>query len=792
MYDKNDLERSRINALNSYNILDTPSEPQFDAITSLASYICDTPVSLISFLDHERLWVKARKGIELSEIPRDQTMCQYTIGSPAVLQTEDFHKDKRFCGNKYLQASPFHFYAGAPLTTTDGYKIGALCVTDYSARKLSEKQIEALQILANEVMSHLELRKKNQQLKELLENEKRFLSLFNNSSELHCVTDPQGIILYCNDIVEDLLGYKPSEIIGENIWNFSAPEERERVMPDIYERISRGENRFILETKVVTKNGEQRWFEWSDRLYQEKWLINGRDITERKETEARLRILSTAVEKSPAGVILRNGNGEVIWMNEESEKILGYELGELKGQIFGDRLISEETDPSVIQFARQRVEAGKNYEVEVVIRRKDGESVWIFMSNNMLRDPEGNIESQIGILVDITIRKEAEAQLIKTREEAIELSRSKELFLSVMSHEMRTPLNAVVGISRIIQREDSPKRQREHLNILEFSARNLLALINDVLDFTKVETGNIKLESIPADLRKLAVNTVQSIRIKAVKPGLDIITEIDPKINGYYKCDPTRLYQILMNILGNAVKFTEKGLVKLSLVLEEETADSATIRFSIADTGIGIPGDKLDSIFDAYAQAELHTSRKYGGTGLGLAITKKLVELHQSSINVKSVFGKGSEFSFQVSFPKTTEEPPVDDHFGEPLQGHVLVVDDNAINRLLAEKILKNWRITVDFAENGRQALEKITGNAYDLVLMDIHMPEMDGNEAVRQIRQMEGSVCHIPVLALTASIMKNDEELLLAAGMNGVILKPFETRAFYNKIAAFLKKAED
>lgn len=785
-------EINRLKALRSYQIMNTAPERQFDSLTRLIAYICHTPVAAVTFIDHEKLWIKAKIGLSASEALREKTICQYTIKDDQILEIEDLHEDPRFCNESFVEnGKRLSFYAGAPLITSEGYRLGALCVLDYKKHRLNPAQREALRTLADEVIALLEVRKKNAELKRMLDQAEQYKNLFNNSSELHCMTDAEGRIEFINDSVVHLLGYTPAEVVGKTVWDFCIPGERERLMPGITEKISQGQNRFVIDTEILTKSGERRWFEWSDVIMKDQWLINGRDVTERKEAERKLQDLSVAVKKSPAGVIMRGARNEVIWMNEAAEKIIGFSLPELQGKIFGDLLIGEKSDPAAVEHAKQSLKDKKSYEIEVVIYRKDRTPIWVFISNNPLFDQDGNLQSQVGIVVDITVRKLAEQQLIKTRQEAIDLSKSKEMFLSVMSHEMRTPLSSVIGTTRLLKEENPLPRQRKNLDILEFSAGNLLSLINNVLDFTKIETGNMMLESVPVNLHELVLRIADSLQFKAHSEKVKIESDTDPSIPSLLMGDPTRLYQVMMNLMGNSLKFTREGFVKLSLSLVDADDTSASVLFQVSDTGIGIAPEKIHTIFDAYSQAETHTARIYGGTGLGLAITKKLLELHHSKIEVESFPGKGSVFRFVIHFEKTKSRPIKEDieiPYGDPIDAEVLVVDDDSMNRLLTVKILSKWGIRTDAAVNGLEAVHKARDKNYDAILMDIHLPILDGFEASKMIRKLKGDHFDtLPIIALSGSSDIKEEETILASGMNEFVLKPFDPRELYRKLRKVL-----
>lgn len=773
-----------------YDLESGDTQAELSSRVQTIAFICKTPVAVIC-LDHQGGQWTTCFGTRTLKIS-DKKLFQIIRDHEGLLEIADLRSEPELGDSPLIRDHNLSYVAGIPLITSDGRRAGALAVMDTKPANLSSDQIAALKVVAMGTISILELTRKNTDLQQLLTKAEKFQDLFNNSNEIHCITDHEGKIEFINESVLTILGFSSREVLGKNIWEFSVPGERDRLMPGIYEQIGKGKSRFDTETRVITKAGRIRWFSWSNVIKDGHWLVNGRDITKTKENELQLQTLSLAVEKSSVGVLFRNEKNEVLWMNEAFEKMFGYPLSELKGKKFGHLLIGEGTDRSVLKMAEDTFIEKKSYQIEILLYRKDGSPVWMYLSNTPLYHDDLP-ERWVCVAVDINERKKAELALVNTRDEAIKLSLAKENFLSVMSHEMRTPLNAVIGITNALIEESPQDSQRENLDILKFSSQNLLTLINDVLDFTKIETGNLHLEFIPFNLKQLVHNTLHAFQYKSDLKQVQIKSSVDPRIPEHVTGDPTRLYQILNNLLSNAVKFTEKGHVSLNLDLVEEDDKMVSIAFAVSDTGIGIPADKLEVIFEAYEQAGSETSRKYGGTGLGLAITKKLVELFQSRIVVQSELGKGSTFSFTLQLSKpleSTKAPDIDPREFENLSARVLLVDDNAMNRLIGKKVLQKWGIDPDFAENGKEALEKIHTNNYDLVFMDIQMPVMDGFEAVRHIRGMkEEKYQQLPIIALTASSMPEDEIKFREAGMNDFILKPFEAQAMYKTIAPYLNK---
>jgi CheY-like chemotaxis protein len=366
------------------------------------------------------------------------------------------------------------------------------------------------------------------------------------------------------------------------------------------------------------------------------------------------------------------------------------------------------------------------------------------------------------------------------------------MFISVMSHEIRTPLNAVIGMSHLLLDENPLESQKENLSILKFSAENLMTLINDVLDFTKIETGNIELEKANVDMRDLIQSITASMQYKAIQNNIYLKYNIDNDVPAYVIGDRARLTQILLNLVSNSVKFTSTGGVNIDLKVIEQSTKSVRIRFAVSDTGIGIANDKLNTIFESFKQAEADTTRNYGGTGLGLAISKRLIELHDSRINVDSVLGEGSTFWFTITFQKIQDQTiNKNNKVDTGLNINVLVVDDNQINRLLINKVLKKWGATADFAENGKEAIDKLEQyKNFDVVLMDIHMPVMGGLEATGVIRGKDDPYFKkLPIIALTASMLSNEMGQIGGAGMDDYILKPFDPKTLHDKLSRYQKQ---
>jgi len=389
----------------------------------------------------------------------------------------------------------------------------------------------------------------------------------------------------------------------------------------------------------------------------------------------------------------------------------------------------------------------------------------------------------------ITEKEGLNSQLHMAVKEANQATESKSDFLSTMSHELRTPLNSVIGISELLLNDSYSKDQEENLRILRFSALSLHSLINDILDYNKLGSEKLNLENIPVDISELMNDVSSGLKFQAKQKNIKFILDIDEAIvNQLVITDPTRITQIVYNLTGNAIKFTEHGHVSVSLKALCLHTNAIDIRFSIADTGIGISEDKQAAIFEPFTQASSSTTRNFGGTGLGLAIVKRLLALFESNIYLKSVPGKGSTFFFDISFKSESKPAPthaVDSEIIYDLTNlQILIAEDNPVNRLLMTKVFAKWNNKPEFATNGQEAIEKIMLNHYDIILMDLHMPVLNGYEATSAIRSLPDPVkSGVRIIALTASASANLDEKIKGAGMNDYVLKPFKLNELYHKL---------
>ena len=520
-----------------------------------------------------------------------------------------------------------------------------------------------------------------------------------------------------------------------------------------------------------------------------------RDITSQKQAESELRKLSEAVEHSPAMVIITDAEGTIEYVNSKFTEVTGYTAAEVLGE--NPRILrSGLTAKRVYEDLWETIKSGGEWRGEIQDRKKNGEIFWESISISVVKDAEGEITHYVGVKEDITVRKEAERLLAQAKEEAEQASRFKSSFLANMSHEIRTPVNAIMGMAYLAMQNDLNSQQLGYLEGIKSSARSLLAIIDDVLDLSKIEAGKMELKETGFQLDEWLENLSGMVKLKAQEKGLQIIFHRDPKVPGDLYGDPLRLTQVLSNFAQNAIKFTDTGKVEVVVELISLDTDSTDIAFSVRDTGIGIEPRNIPRLFDNFVQADSSASRQHGGAGLGLSISKQLIDLMHGKLEVKSKPGVGSEFRFvlNLKLQKSAEQPVLKPNelpretppAFEPLEGRVLLIEDNRINQRVAQEVLSNFGLQVEIAKEGHEAIEKLQNDRFDLVLMDIQMPGMDGYETTRLIRR-DNRFTSLPILAMTAHVMEGARERCLAAGMNGYIPKPIEPERLWHLLRPWL-----
>lgn len=611
--------------------------------------------------------------------------------------------------------------------------------------------------------------------------------------------------LYMSPKLKSIIGYHEDELTN-NISSWKAimhPDDFEKSTQILTEHFEKEQN-FEYTLRFIHKDQSVKWikvrgFCIKDNEKKPVRIVGSfSDITDNRLAEAKLKeseekLQTIFNDAHEAKFLIEPNTNLILDCNERAVKLFGVRnkaaLIDTSSALLRKQTPTAEEMESIWQDFKN-----KGYwtsEMEFVNQKGDvfwGEIVSKIIVTN------GKIVSLTSIS-DITERKKIDEELIKAKLLAEESTKAKEIFLANMSHEIRTPMNGILGMSELLSKSKLDSSQKNYLRLIKHSADTLLIIINDILDVAKINSGKLSLEEIPFNIEEIIGNVVQSLTYKAEEKGISLkISPIQVEHNIIIG-DPFRLNQILINIINNAIKFTENGSVELRLRIPHENFNEITFEFEIIDTGIGIPKNKLETIFEGFAQASNDTTRKFGGTGLGLTICKSLIEMQGGNIWVDSELGKGSKFTFTITYKKgilnsINEEKKQEDMTYQKLNNlKILLAEDHEINQFFAKTILNEWGVEVDIANNGIEALQMIEKKDYDLVLMDILMPEMGGVEATQLIRENKNlKIANIPIIALTANALVGDANKYIGAGMNDYMSKPFESEKLYKKIIENIK----
>lgn len=536
-------------------------------------------------------------------------------------------------------------------------------------------------------------------------------------------------------------------------------------------------------------------------LIQKLRELLARDFVHRKSIESDLyrseekyRML---IDQLTDAIYLSTLDGTFTGCNRALLEMLGYSYKELM-QLSVSAIYAHPDDRR--HLLQQLIDKGEVRDYEVQLKRKNGELIDCLVNSSVRRDQNHEIVGFQGIIRDITLRKKT-FELQRAKDLAERANKFKAEFLANMSHEIRTPMNAIGGMLQLLNKTNLEPKQHEYLDGMQTAVDSLLQIINDILDFSKIEAGKMELDNRPFSLQQTVEAIISTIRFKAEEKGLELVLDMDPSIPPNLQGDPLRINQILLNLISNAIKFTPEGEVRVTIRLIDKLDHKARLFFSVKDTGIGIEQEKLQDIFESFTQASTDTTRLYGGTGLGLAIVKKLIDMLNGAIMVRSRKGQGSEFIFELELSQTDNVQPASQSEQEKdwstvqdLQARFLMAEDHALNQLVTTEMLKGRfpSLQIDVAETGRQAISLFEDHNYDLVLMDVQMPEMDGHEAARYIRtHFPKPKSEVPILAFTAYATSGEAEKCLEAGMNDYISKPVRATQLISKIMQMLDASE-
>ncbi|MCB1782510.1 MAG: response regulator [Alphaproteobacteria bacterium] len=597
--------------------------------------------------------------------------------------------------------------------------------------------------------------------------------------------DVDGHIVFANpaalrkfpDIEEK--GFEDDALLGLKIFAHDLPEGKKKV---ISREVTCGDTVYQQTVTSVVADGRPTL------------VIHSYDITAIKEAESKARLLEAAIVNAKDGVIITTADlehPEIVYVNEAISRISGYEAEELIGKT--PRILQgHDTNPQTLEELKNSLKRGKPFKGELMNYTKDGIAYWLEISIVPVRDHHGTVTHFAAIERDTTQRKAYEKAIQVNREAAEVASRVKGDFLANMSHELRTPMNGIIGLSELLMEMEVGAEPAELATAINSSSRNLLILLNDILDLSKIEAGELTLEHIPFDTRRTVRQTMDLLTPLASRKGVVLESTINPIVPERLMGDPSRLQQILNNLVSNAIKFTEVGFVRVDVSSARDHIGDPELVIRVEDSGIGIPEDKRHNVFNKFTQGDVSTARKYGGTGLGLAITKELVDMMGGTISFDSALGKGT--TFYVSLPIELAKTSVSDEkvkaSSVPInkEARLLVVDDHPVNLLFMRKVLKKIGFAhVDEATSGKEAIDMAEDRTYDLIFMDCQMPEIDGFEASTIIREREESIGDIKIIAVTADAMKGAREKCLDAGMNDYISKPVDIEKLKNVLGRWL-----
>ncbi len=606
--------------------------------------------------------------------------------------------------------------------------------------------------------------------------------LFDASLDLLGIAGVDGYFHRVNPAFQQTLGYSEQELCQTRFLEFVHPDDRAATLAEM-RSLEHGQDTVRFENRYRCKDGAYKWLLWSCRAVrpgEQSLFAAAKDITERKRGEERLRRM---VESCPFALMMVDPTGRMLVVNSRAEQLFDYPAGELVGQnvavLVPERFRSNH--PALIAgYISQPVARRTAIDRELQGRRKHGEEFPIEIELSPLALEEGLVV--LCGIVDISEHLLALDAISRAKAAAESSNRAKSNFLANMSHEIRTPMNAVIGMTELLLDTQLTPSQRDYQLMVLHAGESLLGIINEILDFSKIEAGKLDLETVDFQLWELVGDTMKSLALRAHNKGLELAYHIALNVPDVLRSDPLRLRQILVNLVGNAIKFTERGEIVVDVGLDAaspgDSSNSVVLRLTVTDTGIGIPPEKQDEIFEAFTQADGSTTRRFGGTGLGLAISSRLVELFGGRLTVSSEPGRGSTFTFTVRWRSAMPNQACRCARTTELQGtHVLIVDDNATNRRILEEMVRSWGMTPALAASGSAALESLherasTGSPIPLLLTDVQMPEMDGYTLISHIR---GSVplAGMSVIVLTSDDGRSETARLEKVAVSAQLTKP-------------------
>ena len=776
----------------------SPVQPAFDRATLVAKTLFGALDSAIVLIDQGRVW---RSRDPSGELPPTDRASERVMTSGELLWIEDAKQEPLFANDSTVTGGMhLRFYAGAPVRLADGSTPGVLCVVDDAPRAFDAKLGRALQNLADGVADECDRARAAEiaaQGAAELEMTRAVLTAFVETVPVSMMmTDRDMRLLQASPKWLNGFGLKAQDAIGRVVYDLS-PRYFARFRRD-FERCLTGET--IKADRVKSLSGTKlSWLQtelvpWRDAAGEIGGIIvAAHDITQMVEaidrTERSEQRLKMAIEIAHMHVwevdyqrreLIRCGAEDTFFDREFTFE----ELAEDSTIVIDSR-----DRERVAEERREARRTGRPHVPEYRIARSDGQEVWTASTVKLVRDDQGSPQLLIAAMQNITARKVAEAELVKAKEDAETANRAKSTFLATMSHEIRTPLNGVLGMAQAMVVDELSDVQRERLDVVRQSGETLLAILNDVLDLSKIEAGKLELEEAEFDIAELARGAHAAFTAIADKKGLSFCLTVEPEARGVWRGDSTRVRQILYNLVSNGLKFTEAGEVRVAV---ERIAEG--LRLTVSDTGIGISAEALAGLFQKFEQADTSTTRRYGGTGLGLAICRELATLMDGTISAESTPDNGTVFTVNLPLVRVrdavsaspdalTTAPPAGaaaasaaaELCGTPLR--VLAAEDNTVNQLVLKTLLHQIGIEPHVVGTGTAAVAAWEAEPWDVILMDVQMPEMDGPTAtgIIRTREREQGRPRTPIIALTANAMAHQVSQYLSCGMDGFVAKPIE-----------------
>jgi len=641
----------------------------------------------------------------------------------------------------------------------------------------------------------------------LAANELKYRNLIENAGITMYTTTFNGLVTFASSKASDLTGYNIDEIIGMHFTQFITEEWVDIVKAKYKNQVKNDISETVFEFCIRTKQGDLKWVEQSAVLLKENNVQSGfqcitKDISERKKMEEVVRkyeeelvynqeLLQSVLDNATSLIYIKNLEGKYLLVNKQFKESLNVSDETVLGKTdfdFADPVKAQsfkETDEQVIKTC-------KPVQVEDIIELPGGKR-HILVTKFPLINTQNEIYGISGIATDISERVIYQQELIKARRIAEDAKRLQEQFLANMSHEIRTPMNGIQGMTDLLLETKLNDEQKDFAKTIKRSSDNLLVIINDILDFSKIKAGKLTIEKIDFELNEVLENVKAIFRHRVKEKGLTFTINPDTAIPARLNGDPYRLNQILVNLIGNAIKFTHTGGVGVTVIAKAKNPAAVVLEFAITDTGIGIETNKINDVFESFTQASVETARKYGGSGLGLAITKQLLEMQNGHISVESTIDSGTTFRFSIPYGYSQTSAPSffrgedSENFSSILKGKkFLVAEDNEVNQKVIKHVLHKAGAVVDVANNGLEAIAFLNkSNNYNLIIMDLQMPEMDGYAATKYIRNVMNLTT--PIIAMTASALKGEKSKCIEIGMNDYLSKPFDFHFLYKRILILL-----